>query len=48
VRIFQTGAGAADRFADRLDRFVLGDDALVKLVFQLQKALGYTPVAPVR
>src|SRR5438876_3771524 len=37
VRILQSAASPADRLADRLYRFVLRDNALVKLVFQLQQ-----------
>ena len=38
MRIFQTAAAAADRLADRLDRLVLADDALVQLVLHLEQA----------
>src|SRR5690242_16055975 len=40
VRVFETGAGAADGLGDGLDGHVLGDDALVEFVFEFEEALG--------
>ena len=37
IRILQAAAAAADRVGDRLDRFVLADDALVQAVFHDQQ-----------
>ncbi len=41
MRVFQAGTGAADGLADRLDRFVLGNHALVQFVFQFEQTLGF-------
>ena len=38
--VFQPGAGAADRLADGLDRFILADNALVELVFHAEEAFA--------
>src|SRR5699024_7105246 len=40
LRILESGAGAADRPRDRLDRVVLADDALVQLVFHPHQTRG--------
>ena len=39
--ILQAGARAANRVGDRLDRFVLADDALVQPLFHLQQLLDF-------
>ena len=39
IRIRQTRARAQDRFGDRVDRFVLADDALVQFVLEVQQLL---------
>ena len=41
VRILQAGAGAADRVGDRVDRFVLADDALVQPLFHVNQLLDF-------
>jgi len=39
--VLQPGAGPAHGLADRVDRLVLADDALVQLGFHLQQPLGF-------
>jgi hypothetical protein len=40
LRVLQTGAGAADRLRNRLDRVFLADDALVELFLHAEKLGG--------
>ena len=47
VRILQTGARAAERVRDRLDRLVLADDALVEPLLHVDELLGLALEQPV-